>query len=449
MFSWSGYHNVYLHPSGDCSEAGATGPTSGSAGTSGAAFDLARAGTYTFACDVGSHCELGQIVTITVTGDAAATGPTTPRTSPAREPAADDSAAAGGGSASQQQQQQAASRRSPARAGDSVAPRQRRRVASSLEIGGADIATIAPGTAARDEFELDFRTSMADSLGELVEPSDILIEDIRSAGGSGRRRQLQAGSITVDFSILADEDEATAAQSAAVALQSSSTPLALTVGGEVVMVTPSTAMAPPSEAVVADLDCEGTWSCNANSCVLTFTSTQTQSGGGGSCPAEPSCVCVDPAAAAGGEAAADDGGVSGAVIVLAAVGSAVGLCAAWCYCSRRSTSVCSEDADAESPKQQQMGKGQQQQQQIAPAVAPGPGSAVQIWSKSSQTWCRGQVVKVVSGVGTGGGGDAVDVAYIVGGRDTKERRKVVRIDSENLQFPQQQQQQRRGAGPYP
>jgi plastocyanin len=70
VFTWSGGHNVYLHPSGDCDQTDATGPTTGSADTSGATFALAEAGTYVFACDVGSHCENGQIVTITVSAAA-------------------------------------------------------------------------------------------------------------------------------------------------------------------------------------------------------------------------------------------------------------------------------------------------------------------------------------------------------------------------------------------
>jgi hypothetical protein len=312
-------------------------------------------------------------------------------------------------------------------------PRQRRRIASSLEITGPDLTSIAVGTPARAEFESEFKVTMADSLGELVEPSDIVIEDIRSgSGGAGRRvlRRLQNAGITVDFSILADEEAASAAQSAAATLQASDTTFTLSVGGEVVIVTPSTAMAPPSEPVVADLDCEGNWRCDTDSCILTFIRTQAQSGSGASCPDEPSCQCMEPEDA---EPSGHDDGLHVGIIVVVVVAGAAALSAAYCCYSRRATST-SGKTPAHSPPVVKGGwdsKARRQQQQFA------LGSTVQIWSKSSQTWCNGRVAKVIPG------GDAVDVAYTVGKRDTKERRKTVRIDSGNIRFSQ-----KRG-GPFP
>jgi hypothetical protein len=62
---------------------------------------------------------------------------------------------------------------------------------------------------------------------------------------------------------------------------------------------------------------------------------------------------------------------------------------------------------------------------------------VRVYSKSKDIWCPGRVVAV--------NGDAVEVAYTIGGRDTKERRKTLRIDSDNLEFTLQLQRR----GPYP
>ena len=58
-------HNVFVHPSGDCTEDGATlvGDTSPATYTVTDA-DVAS-GSITFACDVGSHCESGMIQTFT------------------------------------------------------------------------------------------------------------------------------------------------------------------------------------------------------------------------------------------------------------------------------------------------------------------------------------------------------------------------------------------------
>jgi plastocyanin len=62
-FTWSGQHNVFLHPTGTCDAAGAT--VVGNAGTV-AVYTFTEAGSFTFACEVGDHCGSGQILTFTV-----------------------------------------------------------------------------------------------------------------------------------------------------------------------------------------------------------------------------------------------------------------------------------------------------------------------------------------------------------------------------------------------
>ena len=67
-FTWAGNHNVFVHPSGDCTEddASSVGASSPAVYT----FVSGDIGTKVFACDVGSHCENGQIITFTVSAAA-------------------------------------------------------------------------------------------------------------------------------------------------------------------------------------------------------------------------------------------------------------------------------------------------------------------------------------------------------------------------------------------
>merc|ERR1719162_548825 len=71
-FNWQGEHNVYVHPSGDCTMDGAIliGEDSGASHT----FTADQVGEVTFACDIynGAHCGAGQIITYVVT-DASST----------------------------------------------------------------------------------------------------------------------------------------------------------------------------------------------------------------------------------------------------------------------------------------------------------------------------------------------------------------------------------------
>ena len=64
VFNWGGFHNVYIHPTGDCTETDRiqVGVTSGASYT----FTEADVGDLEFACDIASHCELGMRVTVTV-----------------------------------------------------------------------------------------------------------------------------------------------------------------------------------------------------------------------------------------------------------------------------------------------------------------------------------------------------------------------------------------------
>eukprot|EP00588_Corethron_pennatum_P020657 CAMPEP_0194313516 /NCGR_PEP_ID=MMETSP0171-20130528/10399_1 /TAXON_ID=218684 /ORGANISM="Corethron pennatum, Strain L29A3" /LENGTH=198 /DNA_ID=CAMNT_0039068525 /DNA_START=39 /DNA_END=635 /DNA_ORIENTATION=+ len=68
-FTWSGRtHNVFVHPSGTCEETSATEVAgTGAAGDVRYDFTAEDVGTVTFACDVGSHCEQGQLLVVTVT----------------------------------------------------------------------------------------------------------------------------------------------------------------------------------------------------------------------------------------------------------------------------------------------------------------------------------------------------------------------------------------------
>jgi hypothetical protein len=66
-FNYVDPHNVYIHPSGDCTEddkilVGATG-----AGSATYTFKSSDAGAdVTFACDFSAHCEAGQIITFSI-----------------------------------------------------------------------------------------------------------------------------------------------------------------------------------------------------------------------------------------------------------------------------------------------------------------------------------------------------------------------------------------------
>jgi len=64
-FTWTGQHNVVIHPSGNCDDTDGTYLGS----TSPLQYTFEEEGVYTFACDVGAgaHCRMGQIINVTVT----------------------------------------------------------------------------------------------------------------------------------------------------------------------------------------------------------------------------------------------------------------------------------------------------------------------------------------------------------------------------------------------
>mmetsp|Transcript_32767 Transcript_32767/g.79414 ORF Transcript_32767/g.79414 Transcript_32767/m.79414 type:complete len:176 (-) Transcript_32767:104-631(-) len=65
-FNYGQGHNVYIHPTGTCDETGGilVGPNGGPASYTFTANDAGR--IITFACDVGFHCEAGQIISFQV-----------------------------------------------------------------------------------------------------------------------------------------------------------------------------------------------------------------------------------------------------------------------------------------------------------------------------------------------------------------------------------------------
>jgi plastocyanin len=66
-FTWDGTHNAYIHPSGSCDGTGAIEV----GGTSPATYTFTDADVGTsmfFACEVGTHCDLGQHITVSVQG---------------------------------------------------------------------------------------------------------------------------------------------------------------------------------------------------------------------------------------------------------------------------------------------------------------------------------------------------------------------------------------------
>ena len=77
-FTWSGNHNVYIHPSKTCNSTGSKEVSKNSGDKY--KFTTNDVGTVVFACDVGGHCAVGQIVKFNVTA------PANPPTSPTQAP---------------------------------------------------------------------------------------------------------------------------------------------------------------------------------------------------------------------------------------------------------------------------------------------------------------------------------------------------------------------------
>ena len=186
-------------------------------------------------------------------------------------------------------------------------------------------------------------------------------------------------------------------------------------------------MAPPSQPTVANLDCEGTWSCDTSSCSISFTQTQAQSGSGQACPAEPSCSCTNSEASidANPTSADEPAGLSMIPIAVICAAGAAALCLGYAYLRvrRRRSSVVIDQTTYE-------GKQPSTSRRAPKGKRHGisPGTPVQVYSKSKGIWCQGTVVRMVNR-------EAAEVAYHPGSRRDKEpRRKVLRMDSENLRW---------------
>jgi hypothetical protein len=212
--------------------------------------------------------------------------------------------------------------------GDSIAPVEMAAVASAITLPHD---AVPPPGELRAQFEEDFSASMADQLNsargcdECYSSTDIVV-----TGYVAQRRRLQAGGVAVQFELRVPAAEGDAAESAATTFQASSTPVTFSLAGKVMDITPASSMAAPSAAVAADIDCVGTWSCEAGdaqsgTCRIRFTRTQAPSGEGVRCPPEPVCECVAAAAAAG----------PGTPLILAGAGAGVlGVIVGWQVCLR-------------------------------------------------------------------------------------------------------------------
>eukprot|EP00980_Cylindrotheca_fusiformis_P014450 scaffold3857_cov127-Cylindrotheca_fusiformis.AAC.7 len=76
-FEYSTSHNVYIHPTGNCSEADKILVGGNEDSPASYTFAESDAGnTITFACDTGSHCEGGQIIDFTIPAMGGGDGPT-------------------------------------------------------------------------------------------------------------------------------------------------------------------------------------------------------------------------------------------------------------------------------------------------------------------------------------------------------------------------------------
>lgn len=184
------------------------------------------------------------------------------------------------------------------------------------------------------------------------------------------------------------------------------------------MVTPSLAMAPPAQPVAADLDCVGSWLCDASRCSLSFTRTQAQSGNGDPCPQEPFCACTTEDQDIGKPV-----GLPTLAVAIASAAGAAAMCVG-CACmrfrsGRRLSSVGVDQGTAAMSKSKQL----EERPVVDKIVA---GRPVQVFSKSKAVWCRGRVVRVVDH-------EVVEVAYRLKPRE-KERSKKLSVDSENLRW---------------
>ena len=111
--------------------------------------------------------------------------------------------------------------------------------------------------------------------------------------------------------------------------------------------------------------------------------------------------------------------------MIGAIVGALALCCCGFYYRHRCCPAIVTQQPAGSRSTQQPASKRSGKQAAQPAPLPRVGTRVQVYSKTKDLWCEGRVVKIVNG-------EAVEVTYTVSRRDTKERTKTLRIDSDNL-----------------
>lgn len=180
-------------------------------------------------------------------------------------------------------------------------------IAATVSFASLDITTIAEGTTARTDFETEFKTSMATSIGGVT--ADKIIVD--AITGSRRRlldtRRMQSGA-TVNFHIVVPESVKTQAASLVARVDTS----AVTVAGNAASGTLA-----PVVTRQPTINCAGAFStCGADCADKTYTvstaavnggiacpvadgDTQGCAAGHGDCPPAPTPVVTAPPASAG------------------------------------------------------------------------------------------------------------------------------------------------------
>eukprot|EP01051_Picozoa_sp_SAG22_P012321 SAG22_NODE_1270_length_4942_cov_72.777623_1_plen_466_part_10 len=171
------------------------------------------------------------------------------------------------------------------------------------------IEAIAEGSPVRQQFELGFRVSMAQTLGggRAITADKIVVDGITGGGRRQRRRRRLLESdgrrrlqtVDVDFHIAAPAAVAPQAASLVTTLASTSTPIVVTVAGRSLSADTS-ALTAPVVLRPPDVDCLGSWSgCGADCGTKFFVYTVTPSGDGRPCPHSHG----DAQACAGGDGA--------------------------------------------------------------------------------------------------------------------------------------------------
>ena len=155
-----------------------------------------------------------------------------------------------------------------------------------------ELSSIAEGSQERTDFEADFKTSMAASIGggAAVTADKVIVDAITN----GRRRlldtrRMQTGAVDVDFHIVAPASVATQAASLVAAVDTSTISVA---GATASAISAPVVTAPP------DTDCVGAWdACGADCNDKVYRVTTVASGDGAACAA----AHYDSASCSGGD----------------------------------------------------------------------------------------------------------------------------------------------------